>query len=262
MSNGDVPIVAFARRAKAAVLDRILERSVISGVVALAAGGAALFGYNTFKVSQPQLGATPIVVLVGGTIIEVYLFMWVGLMLAPGLGFRGTPLMSAVWNKDTSNLWLKAKSSMKTALMAGAVSILISVVYIFGVFVASNTKLVGLQVPSLNGTSVFLYAGLTAGLAEEAIFRVGILAIVTRVFRALPGSTIVGYFLSTLIWASTHNGFAYGPPLAEERAIQLFLVGLVYCIVYIKRGYEAAFVAHLLTDTANGLILSSLITSG
>lgn len=107
----------------------------------------------------------------------------------------------------------------------------------------------------LNGTPLErLTLAIGAGLYEELLFRVIIVALLANGFRLLGASRLVGGALATVIGALLFSAFhyigAYGDPLRLESFVFRTIAGLAFSALYLLRGFGITAWTHALYDVA------------
>ncbi|MWC26808.1 CPBP family intramembrane glutamic endopeptidase [Paenibacillus sp. MMS18-CY102] len=93
-----------------------------------------------------------------------------------------------------------------------------------------------------------------AAISEEAIYRLFGIAWFTKVFR----NKFVGCLIPTIIWALGHVTYPVYP--AYSRLIELTIVGLLFCWLFLRYGFVTAVLTHAILDTI--LMAFDLITLG
>lgn len=81
-----------------------------------------------------------------------------------------------------------------------------------------------------------------AAISEEAIYRLFGLAIFKKLFR----STLIAALLSSMIWAFGHTAYPIYP--AYTRFIEVTILGLIFCYIFLKYGLYTAIFAHAAVD--------------
>lgn len=93
-----------------------------------------------------------------------------------------------------------------------------------------------------------------AGLYEELLFRVIIVATLANGFRLLGGSRVLGGALATVIGALLFSAFHYigslGEPLRLESFVFRTIAGLAFSALYLLRGFGITAWTHALYDVA------------
>ena len=107
----------------------------------------------------------------------------------------------------------------------------------------------------LSGTPIDrLTLSLGAGLYEELLFRVVLVALLSNGFRMLGASRLVGGAFATLIGALLFSAFhyigAFGEPLQLQSFVFRALAGLMFSALYLLRGFGITAWAHALYDIA------------
>ena len=107
----------------------------------------------------------------------------------------------------------------------------------------------------LNGTPLErLTLAIGAGLYEELLFRVILVALLANGFRLLGASRLIGGALATLIGALLFSAFhyigAFGEPLRLESFVFRAIAGLAFSALYLTRGFGITAWTHALYDVA------------
>jgi membrane protease YdiL (CAAX protease family) len=107
----------------------------------------------------------------------------------------------------------------------------------------------------LNGSPLDrLTMAIGAGLYEELLFRVIIVALLANGFRLLGASRVVGGALATVIGALLFSAFhyigAFGDPLRLESFVFRTIAGLAFSALYLLRGFGITAWTHALYDVA------------
>lgn len=84
--------------------------------------------------------------------------------------------------------------------------------------------------------------GLAAAIWEEVFVRIFLLNGLRLLFRKAQGATVAAVIVSSAIWAAGHAG-TMNPELVKF--LQVFPIGILFSIVYLKRGAEATLAAHI-----------------
>ncbi|EFM09993.1 Abortive infection protein [Paenibacillus curdlanolyticus YK9] len=93
-----------------------------------------------------------------------------------------------------------------------------------------------------------------AAISEEALYRLFGIALFTKLFR----NKFIGCLLPTIIWALGHVTYPVYP--SYSRLIELTIVGLLFCWLFLRYGFIAAVFTHAVLDTL--LMAFDLITIG
>ncbi|MCC6740059.1 MAG: CPBP family intramembrane metalloprotease [Planctomycetia bacterium] len=83
--------------------------------------------------------------------------------------------------------------------------------------------------------------GLAAAIWEEVFVRLFLLNGLRWVFRSARGGTVAAVVVSSAIWAAGHAG-TMNPELVKF--LQVFPIGLLFSLVYLRRGAETTLAAH------------------
>ncbi len=107
----------------------------------------------------------------------------------------------------------------------------------------------------LNGTPLErLTLSVGAGLYEELLFRVVIVALLATGFRLLGFSRLVGGSIATLLGALLFSAFHYIGPLGEPLKLESFvfraIAGMAFSALYLLRGFGITAWTHALYDIA------------
>jgi membrane protease YdiL (CAAX protease family) len=107
----------------------------------------------------------------------------------------------------------------------------------------------------IGGTAVErLTLSLGAGLYEELLFRVVLVALLANGFRFLGIGRIGAGTLATIIGALIFSAFHYIGPLGEPLRLESFvfraLAGLAFSALYLTRGFGITAWTHALYDVA------------
>jgi hypothetical protein len=143
------------------------------------------------------------------------------------------------------------------ALMLGEAVVL---ALAFGVVVGTVTARVlgplrAMAAGGIGGTSVErLTLSLGAGLYEELLFRVVIVALLSNVFRLLGIGRLPAGVAATVVGALLFSAFHYVGPLGEPFRIESFIfraiAGLAFSALYLTRGFGITAWTHALYDVA------------
>lgn len=107
----------------------------------------------------------------------------------------------------------------------------------------------------LDGTPLErLTLAIGAGLYEELLFRVIIVALIANGFRLLGASRAVGGAFATVLGALLFSAFhyigAFGEPLRLESFVFRTIAGLAFSALYLLRGFGITAWTHALYDVA------------
>ena len=131
---------------------------------------------------------------------------------------------------------------------------------LFGVVVGTATmQLLGplrsLAAGGIGGSVVErLTLSLGAGLYEELLFRVVIVALISNGIRLLGASRLAAGVVATIVGAVLFSAFHYigslGEPFKLESFVFRFLAGLAFSALYLTRGFGITAWTHALYDVA------------
>jgi len=111
----------------------------------------------------------------------------------------------------------------------------------FGVWVFPSTRysnILGTWFPFLLPVSL----SLVAAISEEFVFRMFAVSFLKKIFKF----TIIAALIPSLIWAFAHSSYAVFP--IYTRGIELTIVALAFCFVYLRYGILACIIAHYVID--------------
>ena len=191
----------------------------------------------------------------GADVILTSLFTW---MIGPRgpLLFMAMVIGISLWliRRDRNSGPLRARIF---ALMT-AESVVLAIA--FGVVVGMATvRLLGsLHALSAGGVGTTPLQSLTlslgAGLYEELLFRVVIVALLARAFRFVGLGRMLGGALATIIGALLFSAFHYVGSLGEPFRLESFvfraIAGLAFSALYLTRGFGITAWTHALYDIA------------
>ncbi len=194
----------------------------------------------------------------GADVILTSLFVW---LLGPRgpLLFMALVIGGALWLawRDTTSGPLRAR--IFGAMLAEALVLAL----VFGVVVGTATmhllgplrSLAAGSGTGLDGSPIArLTLSLGAGLYEELLFRVVIVALIANGLRLVGASRLVGGALATLVGATLFSAFHYmgslGEPFALASFVFRFLAGLAFSALYLTRGFGITAWTHALYDVA------------
>lgn len=83
--------------------------------------------------------------------------------------------------------------------------------------------------------------GLAAAIWEEVFVRIFLLNGLRLLFKNAQGGTAAAVIVASAVWAAGHAG-TMNPELVKF--LQVFPIGILFSIVYLKRGAEATLAAH------------------
>lgn len=93
-----------------------------------------------------------------------------------------------------------------------------------------------------------------AGIAEETLFRLVVLSVVWRVTRSAPLAVVAAALVFGAYHLSLHGLYEMFWAFPISQFLASTATGLVWGLVYVKRGYEAAVLGHTLGDWLTILI--------
>jgi hypothetical protein len=191
----------------------------------------------------------------GADVMLTGLFSWM-------LGPRG-PLVFMALVIGVS-LWLiyrdKSTGPLRPGVFAAMLGESVILALLFGVVVGTATmQLLGplrsLAAGGVGGTPLArLTLSLGAGLYEELLFRVVIVALLANGFRLLGISKLASGVVATVLGALLFSAFHYVGPLGEpvklESFVFRFLAGIAFSALYLTRGFGITAWTHALYDVA------------
>jgi membrane protease YdiL (CAAX protease family) len=193
----------------------------------------------------------------GADVMLTSLFTWL-------LGPRG-PLVFMALVIGVS-LWLirrdKSAGSVRPGIFAAMLGESVILSLLFGVVIGTATmRLLGpLHVLAAGGGAVGgtalarLTLSLGAGLYEELLFRVIIVAALANGFRFLGVGKVASGIAATILGALVFSAFHYVGALGDQVTIQSFvfrfLAGLAFSAMYLTRGFGITAWTHALYDIA------------
>ena len=191
----------------------------------------------------------------GADVMLTSLFTWM-------LGPRG-PLVFMALAIGVS-LWLihrdKGSGPLRPGIFAAMLGESVILALLFGVVVGAATmQLLGplraLAGGVVGGSALArLTLSLGAGLYEELLFRVVIVALIANGLRLLGigrlASGIVATILGALLFSAFHYIGPFGEPLKLESFVFRFLAGIAFSALYLTRGFGITAWTHALYDVA------------
>ncbi|MEO8335994.1 MAG: CPBP family intramembrane glutamic endopeptidase [bacterium] len=191
----------------------------------------------------------------GADVVLTGLFSWM-------LGPRG-PLVFMALVIGVS-LWFiyrdKSTGPLRPGIFAGMLGEAVVLALLFGVVVGTATMhllgpLRGLAAGGIGGTALErLTLSLGAGLYEELLFRVVIVALIANGMRLLGGSKLASGIVATIVGAVLFSAFHYvgslGEPFRLESFVFRFLAGLAFSALYLTRGFGITAWTHAIYDIA------------
>jgi hypothetical protein len=191
----------------------------------------------------------------GADVMLTGLFSWL-------LGPRG-PLVFMALVIGVS-LWLiyrdKSTGPMHRGFFAAMLGESVVLALLFGVVVGTATmQLLGplrsLAAGGIGGTPLErLTLSLGAGLYEELLFRVVIVALLANGLRVIGFGKVASGVVATVLGALLFSAFHYigplGEPLKLESFVFRFLAGMAFSALYLTRGFGITAWTHALYDVA------------
>jgi hypothetical protein len=143
--------------------------------------------------------------------------------------------------------WRPAGESLAIALVAGGVGLAWSVALF-----AACERITGKPPEPAPGTEevagvfagnvpLVLGFGLAAAIWEEIFVRLFLLNALRLLFKRARGATAAAVAVSSAIWAAGHAG-TMNPELVKF--LQVFAIGIMLDVIYLKRGFETTLAAH------------------
>ncbi len=176
------------------------------------------------------------------------------------VGWRGPALFMAIIIGVALTLVMRDRASGRPRLAVFAMMAAEAVAYalVFGVVIGTLTRQVLGPVRPLviggvgeGGLAAFTLS-LGAGLYEELLFRVILVALLARLMRALGVGRLPGGAVATLVGAVVFSLFHYVGPLGEPFALDSFvfraLAGLGFSALYLLRGFGITAWTHAIYD--------------
>jgi hypothetical protein len=191
----------------------------------------------------------------GADVLLTGLFTWM-------LGPRG-PLvfMAVVIGVSLWLVWRDRKGGPLRPLFFGLMAAESAVLaLVFGLVVGVATvhimgPLRGLSAPAgIPGTLAKLTLSLGAGLYEELLFRVVLVALIANIMRLVGFSRLVSGAVATIAGALIFSAFHYvgslGEPFTMESFVFRAVAGLAFSALYLTRGFGITAWTHALYDIA------------
>ena len=191
----------------------------------------------------------------GADVILTGLFSWL-------LGPRGPMVFMALVIGIALVLVYRDKSTgpLRPGFFAAMLAESVVLALLFGVVIGTATmQLLGplrsLAAGGIGGTVVErLTLSLGAGLYEELLFRVVIVALIANGIRLLGFSKLASGIVATVAGALLFSAFHYmgslGEPFRLESFVFRFLAGLAFSALYLTRGFGITAWTHALYDVA------------
>jgi len=191
----------------------------------------------------------------GADFLTVFLFRNVGLTTTAYLGYTG--LVTAAFiggvivlrkrqHFDAGLVWRVFLESGIYALTMGSLIVFV-MTRVFGI----SPRLAGGVAAQSFGTRLVMSLG--AGVYEETVFRLGLLAGLTALFergigmrRSIAG--LLGLAISSILFSAMHHIPPYGDPLHLGVFTFRFLAGLCFATLFWWRGFAVAVYTHALYD--------------
>jgi hypothetical protein len=208
--------------------------------------------YNMADGIRATLGARPNTeaLTAGGVIISniftvfMGLAIWFSLVSGDGLWRRlGKPLWLRYGEPGyDSHVWSSMKISypLAFALLGTQTVLLLMLDRSIGSWSTTSveTSPYNMALPLL-----FPLLAWCAAISEEALYRLFGIAVFERLFRR----RFLGCLVPTIIWALGHVSYPVFP--AYSRLIELTIVGLIFCWIFIRFGFITAVFTHAILDT-------------
>ena len=154
----------------------------------------------------------------------------------------------------------KSTGPLRPGFFAAMIAESVVLAMLFGVVIGTATmQLLGplrsLAAGGIGGTVVErLTLSLGAGLYEELLFRVVIVALIANGIRLLGISKLTSGIVATIVGALLFSAFHYvgalGEPFKLESFVFRFLAGLAFSALYLTRGFGITAWTHALYDVA------------
>lgn len=191
------------------------------------------------------LSATAIVLL-PAFFISTFVMAATGAWLSEKEKTPPFPVANGLWRRKAGTLRAAAER-IGIALVAGGVAL----IYSIGLFWGCQ-QLTGSPPQPAPGTEevaeifagnipLVLGFGLAAAFWEEIFVRLFLLNALRRLFRGARFSTVCAVLLSSAIWAAGHAG-TMNPEIIKF--MQVFVVGILFGIIHVKKGIETCLGAH------------------
>jgi hypothetical protein len=193
----------------------------------------------------------------GADVVLTGMFTW---LLGPRgpLVFMAGVIVFSLWLIRRDRKTGPIRLSMFPAMLGESVILAL----LFGVVVGTATaQLVGpLRALAIGGGAVQgtalqrLTLSLGAGLYEELLFRVVLVALLANGFRLLRFSRVTSGAMAAVLGALLFSAFHYVGPLGEPLRLESFvfraLAGLAFSALYLTRGFGITAWTHALYDVA------------
>ena len=192
----------------------------------------------------------------GADVVLTGLFTWLFGLRGP-LVFMALVIGVSVWLIRRDRSTGPVRASVFGTMFAESLALSLAIGVVVG---TATVQLVGplralAAGGGLNGTPMErLTLSIGAGLYEELLFRVVLVALLSNGFRLLGASRLAGGAFATLAGALLFSAFhyvgAFGEPLRLESFVFRTLAGLVFSALYLLRGFGITAWAHALYDIA------------
>jgi membrane protease YdiL (CAAX protease family) len=191
--------------------------------------------------------------LVGLTIGAVAIFCQalIGLAIARDIpGYEPLPVSEAIRRRD--HAWSRIAITLLIVLLAVPIAFVVGSVGLgvgMELFGESNLSSAAASDFPGNKWAAFFLLLAGAGIAEETVYRLVALSGIWR----LSGRRWLAILLSALLFAAYHltplsGMYAVFWQFPVSQFLASALVGIIWGFVYVRRGYEAAVLAHTLSD--------------
>jgi membrane protease YdiL (CAAX protease family) len=161
---------------------------------------------------------------------------------------KTTPFpVSRTLDRDPRHALRPALETLAIALIAGTIGIAYSVVLFKACEIVTHKPpqpapgTEDLAVIFAHNVPLVCAFGLAAALWEEIFVRLFLLNALRLVFKKAQGATIAAVAVSSAIWAAGHAG-TMNPEIVKF--LQVFPIGVLFAVVYIRRGAEASIASH------------------
>lgn len=186
------------------------------------------------------------VILLPAFFISSFLMAASGSFLAERAGICPWPV-SRAFQRGEPGRWRSAGTSLAVALVAGGLALAYSVSLFF-----AAQRITGSPPRAAEGTEdiaiifsgrilLVVGFGLAAAFWEEIFVRLFLLNALFLLFRRARGGAAAAVIVSSAVWAAGHAG-TMEPELVKF--LQVFLIGIMLGIVFIRRGIESCLASH------------------
>jgi hypothetical protein len=237
------------------LVDDLKSALVLSSAFAVAGASAVPLILQTLP---PEARSIPLplpvfCVLLAAQLAVVYgFFGWAGLRLARGCGLEPAPVLTRlVTSHEKSCTHFRPSFAVNTGVACGTV-LLVAAAMIRRWFPGTLPEVLH---PS--GFAAAFAASTAGSLGEEILFRLFVFSLILRAFPKGRSGTVIALCLSSLAFGAAHapamltlfGGWREVPLLSWVWLAGLNgLCGVAFGIVFLRRGIEAAVLAHLITD--------------